>query len=518
MQLSPRRALAALVSAAVAVSVTGVVLSVSAASASPAATTSHTVTNLRATNDAFVSRESPRWSSGSRRLLITRHTPRSHKSAYLKFVVPAGLLSDGGRIESAVLTLKSPTGPKSRVSVRATSKAAWTEASLNFANAPRGKTKIGALVRDSRRVSRVDVTSYVTTAGTYSFQLSTSSGLSRFYSSESLKAPKLSVTVSRRKPKPTPTATPTSTPTSTVTPTPTATATVTPTPTATATATATVTPTPTPTSTVTPTPTPTPTATASGAKALLGMSAPVTFWDQRVSEVGPGLQARRLFFTGFDASLGKATDTCNAGMYPVMSFKTGSYTWAQVAAGSADAALRTLATKLAALPCDVFVAIHHEPAGDGAAADWAAMQVHALPILGGAAGGKIEVGVIGNGWWFSPSSQGLTDSEIAAYITPGVKAVSDVIASDTYQMTSTSEEAAPKITGMAAWARRTGGVKALGLGEFNAATAVAITNATDALAADPMYAWGCLWNADLNTVTVLSGDRLVAFKTALANW
>jgi hypothetical protein len=257
---------------------------------------------------------------------------------------------------------------------------------------------------------------------------------------------------------------------------------------------------------------------AHSGKALLGMSAPLQFWDQRVSEVGSGLQARRLFFTSFGASLGKATEACHDGMYPVISFKTGSYTWAQVAAGDADAALKSLHTRLGALPCHAFVAVHHEPATDGTAAAWAKMQVHALPILGGPVGGNIKVGVIGNGWWFSPSSHGLTDSQIAAYITPGVKKVSDVIASDTYQMTSTSEEAAPKITGMAAWARRTGGVKALGLGEFNAATASAITHATTALGNDHLYAWGCLWNADLSTVTVLSGARLTAFRTALAGW
>ena len=248
------------------------------------------------------------------------------------------------------------------------------------------------------------------------------------------------------------------------------------------------------------------------------MSAPVQFWDQRVREVGSGLQARRLFFTSFGASLGKATEACRAGMYPVMSFKAGGYTWAQVAAGQADAALKTLHDRLAALPCSLFVAIHHEPATDGPAADWAAMQVHALPILGGPAGGNIKVGVIGNGWWFSPANQGLTDKQIGAYITTRVKSVSDVIASDTYQMTATSEEAAPKIKGMAAWARRTGGVKALGLGEFNAATAAAITHATNALGGDSLFAWGCLWNADLKTVTVLSGTRLTAFRTALANW
>jgi hypothetical protein len=257
---------------------------------------------------------------------------------------------------------------------------------------------------------------------------------------------------------------------------------------------------------------------APGSKALLGMSAPVQFWDKRVSEVGSGLQARRLFFTSFGASLSKASEACHDGMYPVMSFKTGSYTWAQVADGSADAALKTLHKQLAALPCHVFVAVHHEPATDGTPAGWAKMQVHALPILGGPSGGNIKVGVIGNGWWFSPSSQGLSDAQIAAYITPGVKSVSDVIASDTYQMTSTSEEAAPKIIGMAAWARRTGGVKALGLGEFNAATASAITHATTALGNDRLYAWGCLWNADLSTVTVLSGARLTAFRTALASW
>jgi hypothetical protein len=79
-----------------------------------------------------------------------------------------------------------------------------------------------------------------------------------------------------------------------------------------------------------------------------------------------------------------------------------------VAAGDADAALRALCTGLAALPCQLFVAIHYEPATDSPAADWAAMQVHALPILGGPSGGNIKVEVIGNGWWFSPSIHGYT--------------------------------------------------------------------------------------------------------------
>jgi hypothetical protein len=224
------------------------------------------------------------------------------------------------------------------------------------------------------------------------------------------------------------------------------------------------------------------------------------------------------FFTSFDASLAKATEACNDGMYPVISFKTSSYSWAQVAAGNADATLGALHARLAALPCSVFVAIHHEPANDGAARDWAAMQVHALPIIGGPAGGNIKVGVIGNGWWWSGTSQGLTDAEIAQWIPRSVITVSDVIAGDTYQSTTTSEESAPKIKNMGSWARRVGGVKALGVGEFNGPTAIGITHAAAALGADPLFAWGCMWNATGGIATVLTGARLTAFRTALANW
>jgi hypothetical protein len=256
-------------------------------------------------------------------------------------------------------------------------------------------------------------------------------------------------------------------------------------------------------------------------KALLGMSAPANLWDQRVAEVGPGLQARRIFLSSFTASLGTAQEACADGMYPVLSFKTGGYSWAQVAAGNADADLRALAARLEALPCDSFAAIHHEPAKDGAASDWAKMQAHALPIVGGAIGGKVKVGVIANGWWWSATNQGYTDAEIAAYIPPAVIAVSDVIASDTYQTCDTCEEPAPKMKRMAEWARRVGGVRALGIGEFNGHTAASITNAAAALGADPLFAWGCVWNSDGGDggiATPLEGDRLEAFKKALANW
>jgi hypothetical protein len=260
-------------------------------------------------------------------------------------------------------------------------------------------------------------------------------------------------------------------------------------------------------------------AAAASAKAMLGMSAPSNLWAQRVKEVGPGLQARRVFVNSFTGSLSVAAQACNAGMYPVVSFKTGSYSWSQVAAGKADAELRSMAAKLAALPCNVFVAIAHEPDGDGTPADWSSMQVHALPLLGPDPG--VKVGVIGNGWWWSGTSKGLSDAEIAAWIPRSVISVSDVIAGDTYQATATGEDPATKIARMGAWARRVGGVKALGVGEFNAQTAAGITSATQALGHDPLFAWGCLWNAygpGAANASVLTGDRLAAFKSALASW
>jgi hypothetical protein len=267
----------------------------------------------------------------------------------------------------------------------------------------------------------------------------------------------------------------------------------------------------------------------SGGRALLGMSAPSGLWSQRVSEVGAGLQARRIFLSSFTASLSLATTACNAGMSPVLSFKTGAYTWAQIAAGSADAALRALATKINALPCNSFVAIHHEPSSGasnptggegGTAADYARMQAHALPLLGGAIGGKVKVGPIGNGWWFNTRG-GLTDAQLKVWVSPAVLAASDFVAADTYQGQATAETVASKINRMGAWARRTTGVRGLGLGEFNMQTSQGMTDATTALGSDPLFEFGCIWNMDGTgsaNAHVLTGSMLTAFKTALAGW
>jgi hypothetical protein len=257
-------------------------------------------------------------------------------------------------------------------------------------------------------------------------------------------------------------------------------------------------------------------AAASAKKAKLGMSAPVEVWDKRVKEVGSGLQARRIFLSSFNSSLSMPTKACNTGMYPVISFKTGSYSWHQVAHGKADAKLRSMAKKLAALPCHVFVAVHHEPYGDGSAKSWSRMQAHALPILGKHKG--VKVGVIANGWWWSKAKHRLTKAQIRKWIPRSVIAVSDVIAADTYQSSVTGEEASVKMKRMARWARRVGGVKALGVAEFNSPTAIGITHAVHELATEPLFAWGCIWNTTYSFASVLTGARLTAFRKALAAW
>jgi hypothetical protein len=246
------------------------------------------------------------------------------------------------------------------------------------------------------------------------------------------------------------------------------------------------------------------------------MAAPQADWNQRVKEVGAGLQARRIFLTSLTAGMSQPLATCNAGMYPVISLGTGSYSWAQIAAGMADADLRAMATKLAALPCNVFVTIQHEPYGNGTPADFSAMEAHALPLLGPDPG--VKVGVIVNGWWWSSMAKGYTDAEIAQWIPKSVINVSDVIAADTYQSSATGEDGATKMRNMASWAKRVGGVKALGVGEFNSPTATGITAATTELASEPLFSWGCLWNANAKIATVLTGARLTAFKKALAAW
>ena len=81
---------------------------------------------------------------------------------------------------------------------------------------------------------------------------------------------------------------------------------------------------------------------------------------------------------------------------PWISFKL-PYSWADMAAGKGDAWTRDLATRLSKLNGPVWLALHHEPEGDGTMADWTAMQEHLAPIVRATAP-NVAYSVILMGW------------------------------------------------------------------------------------------------------------------------
>jgi hypothetical protein len=79
-----------------------------------------------------------------------------------------------------------------------------------------------------------------------------------------------------------------------------------------------------------------------------------------MSEVGPGIEARRIFLT-WVTPLGLPQQAVDNGLYPILSFKIPGNDWRGVADGKYDAQLITLRQRLLALDSQVFVALHHEP-------------------------------------------------------------------------------------------------------------------------------------------------------------
>jgi hypothetical protein len=252
------------------------------------------------------------------------------------------------------------------------------------------------------------------------------------------------------------------------------------------------------------------------------MSAPADQWSARLSETGP-VYARRLFgdLSNTTRTISTARSEIAAGRYPILSFKLPNNDWVGAASGRYDSQLRSLRDKLAALPGPLFVTIHHEPNGDGTAADFARMQRRVLPILRTPT--NVDAGVIMNGFIWSPRSFGASDAEIAEWLPADVRGLSEVVAADFYHGGTPSnpgEDPAPKIRGLSAWATRVGDVKKLGIGEYNGHTAAAIAAAGDAFLADPRYAFASIFNSSENNREgvnwVLQGDRLASFRQTVA--
>jgi hypothetical protein len=114
-----------------------------------------------------------------------------------------------------------------------------------------------------------------------------------------------------------------------------------------------------------------------------GANSDVAPWE---SAMGKTLGVHRTYWG--PGSVGSAVKSAAAdaakNRIPWMSFKT-PHSWSEMAAGKGDAWARDLATRLKAVDGPVWVAIHHEPEGDGDMQTWKAMQARLAPIMRGTA-------------------------------------------------------------------------------------------------------------------------------------
>lgn len=116
------------------------------------------------------------------------------------------------------------------------------------------------------------------------------------------------------------------------------------------------------------------------------------------SQAGRVVGIRRTYWRAdqVDSAVAVARADLAAGRLPWISFKP-PLSWEAMAAGQGDAWAIDLATKLAALDGPVWLAVHHEPEGDGNIAAWRAMQERLGPLFRSRAP-KVAWTVILTGW------------------------------------------------------------------------------------------------------------------------
>jgi hypothetical protein len=274
-------------------------------------------------------------------------------------------------------------------------------------------------------------------------------------------------------------------------------------------------PTPSPTPSPSPSSNPTPSPGTGAGRALIGMNAPTALWDQRVAEVGPGLAARRIFADlakGPDHGIRQVEAAHAAGLLPVISYKEGGDV-AGAVAGKFNAVAEQAAARLVSYGYPTAVTFWHEPNGDLSGADYVKASKQLLPAF---KQGKLKVGPILNGW--------LLDRQVAQFesFAPNeMFGLWDWFGMDTYESGTLSNPSAYKpaacIRDMATFVKSRGHDLPLGVGEYNALSAAQITAAGEALLSTPNVWFGCLWNDNLDFATVLTGDRLTAFRQTLAD-
>lgn len=122
-----------------------------------------------------------------------------------------------------------------------------------------------------------------------------------------------------------------------------------------------------------------------------------------------------------------------AGAIPWVSFKL-PVSWDSAATGGADVWAQAMATELGKLAGPVWIAIHHEPEGDGDLATWVRIQQRLMPYFK-AAGSNIATSIILMGWhqWLSTAGTYSMDK-----CWPGAAFV-DIVGFDPYNFYDTTK-------------------------------------------------------------------------------
>ena len=110
-----------------------------------------------------------------------------------------------------------------------------------------------------------------------------------------------------------------------------------------------------------------------------GANTSVTGWE---NGMGKRLGVHRTFWGGHSVASAIRTAKSDVAHHrlPWISFKA-PYSWSAMASGKGDAWARAVARKVRTVRGPVWVAVHHEPEGDGNIATWKAMQVRLAPIM-----------------------------------------------------------------------------------------------------------------------------------------
>jgi hypothetical protein len=254
---------------------------------------------------------------------------------------------------------------------------------------------------------------------------------------------------------------------------------------------------------------------ATAGASIIGMSSPSGDWDKRVSEVGVGLAARRIFAdlgAGATSQLKLVEQAHNAGMLPVISYKTGGDP-AGAASGRFNAVAEQAATRLASYGLPTAVTFWHEPYGDMTGAQYATASRQLVPIF---KRGELKVGPLLNGWLLDNKL-----STFASFAPDDLLHLWDWFGIDTYEsgtMTSPGKnKPADRVPKMASFLQSRGVDLPLGVGEYNGYSSTTIAAAGEALMSTPNVWFGCMWNSNGGKGNVLTGERLTAFQRTLAD-